>query len=413
VYGLVRLAAKSIDDYRSVSSNEEIEQLRKIAEDLKGARVLHLSITEFGTGVAELLRAVVPLMSDLGLDCQWQVVRSADEFISVNRAMYSALGGIYTPWTREMSDIWLKYNNDNVGLFDEEYDFVIVHDPQAAALLSCFMQREGRKPTGSWVWHCHMDLSDAQVEVWHLLSSRVESYDRLVFDMEEYVPPGLRERVQFVLPAIDPCCPKNMELPRETIKAVLGQYGLNLARPIVCQISPFDHWHDPVGLIEAYQAIKGDVPGLQLVLIASMVSEDPEVGAYYQRVAQYCQQDPDLFVLSSLNNVGNIEMNAFQRASNIVVQKSLRKGFALWLSEALWKERPVIGAKVGGIPYQIIPERTGYLIESTGECAERMLYLLQHPEVAMRMGGEGKRHVAQNFLITRYLRDYLSLLAGI
>ena len=413
MFGLVRLASKSIEDYRSIAGDQEIDELLRIAENLKGARVLHLSITEFGTGVAELLRTIVPLMNALGLNSQWQVVRSTDEFANVNRAMYNALGGVYTPWTREMSDIWLKYNEANAALFDEEYDFVIVHDPQAAALLSFILEQEKRKPRGKWVWHCHMDVSDAQSDVWHLLGSRVEPYDQLIFDVEDYVPPGLSEPVSFVPPAIDPLCPKNMDLPEQTVRTVLHQYGLDLTRPVVCQISPFDQWHDPVGLIEAYQAVKGDLPGLQLVLIASMVSEDPEVRAYYQHATHYAEQDRDLFVLSSLNNVGNVEMNAFQRASAVVVQKSLRKGFALWISEAMWKGRPVVAANRGGIPRQVIEGRTGYLIERTEECAQRILHLLNHPEVAERMGSEGKKHVGHNFLITRWLRDYLNLLAGL
>jgi trehalose synthase len=241
----------------------------------------------------------------------------------------------------------------------------------------------------------------------------MEPYDCLVFDLEDYVPSGLKGPVQVVNPGIDPRSPKNMELPHQAVSTILQQYGLDLSRPMICQTSPFDQWHDPVGLIEAYRAIKDEVPGVQLVLIASMVSEDPEARAYYQQATHYAERDPHVFVLSSLNNVGNIEMNAFQRASSVMVQRSLRKGFALWLSEALWKGRPVVAAKKGGIPRQVIEGRTGYLIEGTEECAQRILYLLTHPEVAERMGNEGKKHVGSNFLITQCLRNYLQLLAGL
>jgi trehalose synthase len=409
LYGTIALTPRFLDDYKPIVGEQVVEELRELARPLEGARVLHLNVTPFGTGVAETLSSVVPLMNDLGLRCEWQVIRTSEAFTQVNRAMYNALTGIYTPWSPEMGQVWLRYNEMNAALFDEDFDFVVVHDPQPAGILGSLMEK-GKKPRGKWTWHCHLDLGEAQEEVWQLIRPLVEAHDCVAYDLEFYVRRDLAvEPCLVVCPAIDPLCTKNMEVSPEAMNAILTRHGIDPTRPLISQVSPFDVWHDPLGLIEVYEEVKRECAGLQLVLVATMTSEDRETRSYYHQVAQRADADPDLRVFSSLNEVGNVEVNVFQRASRAVVQKSLRKGFGVVVAEALWKGRPVIAGRTGGIPLQIIDGETGYLVDSTQECTQRLLHLLRHPEEAERMGRAGREHIRDRFLITRYVRDYLEL----
>jgi trehalose synthase len=302
----------------------------------------------------------------------------------------------------------------NADAFDEDYDFVVIHDPQPAAIPGMIAQRLGHRPAGKWVWRCHIDMTDAQPEVWDLLHPHVEQYDGAIFTMPEYVKDDLKHpRIYTVPPAIDPLSPKNVELSEATANEILQRYGVDPNRPIILQVSRFDPWKDPLGVIDVYRALKPDFPGLQLVLIASMASDDPEGWAWYERTVRRAGEDYDIHILSNLNGVGNVEVNAFQAKSGVVIQKSVREGFGLVVSEALWKGRPVVAGNVGGIPLQILYGRTGYLVNTTSECVNRVHYLLNHPAVAHRMGAIGREHVREHFLITRYLRDYLAIFNGL
>lgn len=406
--GSVPVIPKVLDDYRPIIGEERIEEIRSLARPLQGARVLHVNATAFGGGVAEILGTLVPLMSDLGLHADWQVIKGADEFFTVTKAMHNSLQGMFIQWTPQMHDIWLRYNYMNAELFDGEYDFVVIHDPQPAAILSFLIQEHGRRPPGKWIWRCHIDLTAAQVDVWDLLRPHVQLYDAAIFTLEQYVKEDLQGPVRYILPpAIDPLSPKNVELSADTCQAILTRYGIDIERPFILQVSRFDPWKDPLGVIDAYRLIKKEMPELQLVLIASMAHDDPEGWAWYERTVRRAGEDYDIHILSNLNGVGNVEVNAFQRGARVIVQKSVREGFGLVVSEGLWKGRPVVAGNVGGIPLQIIQGRTGYLISTTEECAERTLYLLRHPEIAAEMGRAGREHVREHFLITRYLRDYL------
>ena len=414
--GSVPLTPKSLDDYVPVVGAERIEEIRELAARLAGARVLHLNATSFGGGVAEILSALVPLMTDAGLHADWQVIRGADEFYQVTKAMHNSLQGMYVDWTPQMRETWLSYNERNAELFDSGYDFVIVHDPQPAALLASLRERRSPHAAGKLVWRCHIDLTESQVQTWDLLRPYVEEYDGVIFTTAEYVKDGLEHPRPFIVPpAIDPLSPKNIELPEETCQAILDRYGIDHRRPLIAQISRFDPWKDPLGVIEAYRLLKPDFPELQLVLIASMAHDDPEGWAWYERTVRRAGEDYDIHILSNLNGVGNVEVNAFQRA-DVVIQKSVREGFGLVVSEALWKGRPVVAGRVGGIPLQLIEGETGYLVRTTEECAERVALLLRDGALADRMGAAGREFVRERFLITRYLRDYLRIfqaLAGV
>jgi len=406
--GSVPTTPRSLEDYRPIIGDEPAEEILRLAAELKGARVLHVNATAFGGGVAEILGTLVPLMNDVGLQADWQVIKGADEFFHVTKAMHNSLQGMYYDWTPAMLETWLHYNHVNADLFDEEYDFVVIHDPQPAGILTFLEERAAR--SGKWIWRCHIDLTDAQVQLWDFLRPHVQRYDGAVFTLPAFVKDDLAGPAIFAVPpAIDPLSPKNVHLPTETVNAILERYGVDPQRPMVAQISRFDPWKDPLGVIDVYRAAKRDVPDLQLVLVASMASDDPEGLDWHERTVRRAGEDYDIRILSNLNGVGNIEVNAFQSAARVVIQKSVREGFGLVVSEALWKGRPVVAGNVGGIPLQIINGETGFLVNTTEECVEKLMFLLRRPAEADRMGAAGVEFVRRNFLTTRYLRDYLKI----
>lgn len=402
---------KFLEDYRAIVGDQVIEEIRSQAASLQEARLIHINSTAFGGGVAEILTTLVPLMNDVGLQAEWQVITGDDKFFQVTKAMHDSLQGMPVPWTQYMSKVWLQYNQMNAELFDRDYDFVIIHDPQPAGTLKMVLQSGGRARHGKWLWRCHIDLTESREDVWQFLQPFVEIYDGIIFTLQDYVKEGLGDSHIFILPpAIDPLSPKNIELSPEIISQVLSPYGVNLNRPLITQVSRLDKAKNPWGLIDAYRLVKREVPWVQLALVTSMAQDDPDTRKYFQRVADYAGGDCDVYLLSNLVGIGNVEVNAFQRSAAVVVQLSVREGFGLVVSEALWKGRPVVAGNVGGIPLQIIYGKTGYLVNTVQECANRIVYLLQHPQIAEHLGQVGKEHVRQNFLITRYLRDYLKVL---
>ena len=411
--GSVPLTPKSLEDYRHIIGDERTEEILRLAASLRGARVLHLNATSFGGGVAEILATLVPLMNDVGLAADWQVIRGSDEFYNVTKALHNSLQGMIIDWTPEMRDVWLHHNAANAGLFDETYDYVIVHDPQPAGILAILRERGSPHASGRWIWRCHIDLTDAQPQTWDMINLYLREYDAAIFTARDYVKDDFAgPRLFIVPPAIDPLSPKNVELSDDTYHDILDRYGLDHSRPFVTQVSRFDPWKDPLGVIEAYRIVKRDVPELQLVLIASMAHDDPEGWAWYERTVRRAGEDFDIKILSNLNGVGNVEVNAFQRA-NVVIQKSVREGFGLVVSEALWKQRPVVAGRVGGIPLQLVDGETGYLVTTTEECAQRVGELLADAALADAMGATGREYVRERFLITRYLRDYLAMFSSL
>ncbi len=402
----VSVNPKQLETYRPVIGDDEVEALLKLAEPLRGARVLHVNATAFGGGVAEILHTLVPLMQDVGLAATWQVISGQDEFFNVTKAFHNGLQGASFALTAEMREIYDRYNQQNAQNFEGDYDFIVIHDPQPAAL----RHFNGAKGGKHWILRIHIDTSQPNPEVWEFLRPYFVSYDAAIFTMEQYVYGDLKfPHLAIIPPSIDPFSPKNIPQPRAESQAILRRYGIDIERPLITQVSRFDPWKDPLGVIDAYRMVKVEIPDVQLALVGSMASDDPEGWVYYDRTIRHAGEDFDIYILHNFHGVGNVEVNAFQSISDVVVQKSTREGFGLVVTEALWKGRPVIGGNVGGIPLQVLDGETGYLVDTVLDCAQRTRDLLRHPEHLAEMGNKGREHVRQNFLTTRLLRDYLNL----
>jgi len=403
---IVKIEEKKLEDYRSVVGDEVLEEIRALAKPLRGARVVHVNATAFGGGVAEILSTLVPLMRDVGLDAEWQVIEGSDEFFNVTKACHNGLQGMDIPFTEEMQAIWRQYNQRNAEKFEGEYEFVIIHDPQPAGMLH-YHGREGGK---YWAWRCHIDTSHPNPAYWGFFAPYITQYDAGIFTMEQYVGPGVAyDHLAIITPTIDPLSPKNAPIPLEKARQIVARFGVDVNRPLITQVSRFDPWKDPLGVIDAYRMVKAEMPEVQLALVGSMASDDPEGWYYLDKTIRHAGEDFDIHILHNFHGVGSLEVGAFQTASDVVIQKSTREGFGLVVTEALWKGKPVVGGNAGGIPLQVIDGETGFLVESVEECAEKTLYLLTHPEEAERMGQAAREHVRCNFLITRHLRDYLQL----
>ena len=411
MYGTLALTPKALDEYRPIIGDAAADEIRRLAAPLRGLRVLHLSVTAFGTGVAELLNAAVPLLADAGLDCSWQVVRPAEEFAATNKALYRALAGLSDEWSPELTETWLRYSRMNAELLIEPFDVIIVHDPQPAGIRSFAPQGATR---ARWVLHSHLDLSSAQPEAWALLRRHIEGYDAILFDADAFVHPDLRTvPITIIPPAIDPLGPRNMELADETVRTILERYGIDPARPLVCQISPCDPSCDFLGCIDVHELVRREVPGLQLALIATNSPEDPASVAYFDEVVRKSMEYSDVAILRGVSEVGNVETNAFQRAASVVIQKGLRRGFGLWISDAQWKERPVVTTRSGGLVQQVVDGETGFLADSTEQFAQRVSQLLRDPELARRLGRAGHLYVKERFLLPRLVADTLRLLTDV
>jgi trehalose synthase len=401
----VNVGSKVLGDYASLATRGLMDQIRELAEPLAGRRVLHLSATAFGGGVAEILYTLVPLMRDAGLDAEWRIIYGQDEFFDVTKTIHNALQGDPNGLSEEQQETFRRYNRLNAEALDEAYDFVIVHDPQPAAVVE-HAREAGRR----WIWRCHIDLSTPNRRVLDFLLPSLARYDAAVFHRRGYVPAAGNLPPAFIWPpAIDPLAPKNMALSPEDAAYILDQFGIDVERPLVTQVSRFDPWKDPLGVIEAWRILRRKHPGVQLGLVGSMAHDDPEGWDYYNHTVHAADGDPDIFILSNLNNVGSVEVNAFQVHSAALLQKSVREGFGLTVTEALWKTRPTVAGRVGGIVDQIQDGETGYLVDSVSECARATERILDDPAAARGMALRGKEHVRRHFLTPRLLRDWLAL----
>ena len=403
---LVNVGHKSLGDYATIVSRGLMEEIRSLAEPLRGKRVVHLSATAFGGGVAEINYTLVPLMADAGLEVEWRIIKGADEFFEVTKTIHNALQGDPNGLTAEQVATFRRYQELNAQAIDpDEYDFVIVHDPQPAGMIDSFPGTKAR-----WIWRGHIDFSTPNREVFDVLLPSIGRYDAAIFHMREYVPEaaGLPECYIWP-PAIDPLTPKNMALSAEDASYIVDQFGIDVSRPLLTQISRFDPWKDPLGVIDAYRAVKEQFPDVQLALVGSMAHDDPEGWDYYNKTVEYADGDPDVFILSNLNNVGGIEVNAFQVRSEAVIQKSVKEGFGLTVTESLWKSRPTVAGKVGGIVAQIEDGETGWLVSSAEEAAAACVEILSAPALGRERALRGKEHVRRHFLTPRLLRDWLVL----
>jgi trehalose synthase len=402
---------KSLADYRSIVRRELYDEVVALGERLRGKRVLHVSATSFGGGVAEILYTLVPLMRDVGLDAEWDIMFGSEPFFNVTKSFHNALQGAEYELTVEDRAIYEEYNRISAEAMqkaDEEWDVVLVHDPQPA-LLKHFTG--GLSPETKWIWRCHPDLSTPNREVLDYLVPHIADYDAQIYTMQEYTPPDVHlPGLTLIPPAIDPLSPKNMALSADDSRYIVNQFGVDADRPFIVQVSRFDPWKDPLGVIDAYRMVKEQVPEVQLVLIGSMAHDDPEGWDYWYKTVNYADGDRDIFLFSNLTNVGAIEVNAFQSIADVVIQKSIREGFGLVVSEALWKARPLVAARVGGIPMQV-DGGGGILIDTIPEAADACVKILKDPEFARQIGRLGKEHVRDNYLSPRQLRDNLLLFA--
>lgn len=404
----VDVGVVSFENYVPLLDHELVQEIRDLAKRFQGARILQINATPYGGGVSELLRSMIPIYRSLGIEAHWQVIFGDEKFFEVTKSFHNALQGMQYLLDRGSKEEYRSHNTRNARLLKESYDYAIVHDPQPA-LLRHYHGRDSTK----WVWRCHIDTSTPNPMVWEYLHPYIQEYDAAVFTCREFVPPDLDMRIAIIPPAIDPLSPKNMDLPSDLCRQVVDWIGIDPSRPLVTQISRFDPWKDPQGVIDAFLIVKGEVPDAQLVMAGSMALDDPEAWHMYHDIMDYAKQFDDIYIFTNFQGIGNIEVNSLQRLSTVVIQKSLKEGFGLVVSEALWKGTPVVAGKAGGIPLQLQHGVSGFLVETVEECAEKILYLLRHPQEAKEMGQRGREWVRQNYLIPRLIRDELSLLASL
>jgi trehalose synthase len=395
------MSSVRLTDYEPIVGKQTLEELFLLAKNLKGKKIKMVNSTAAGGGVAEILNRLIPLLNDLEIPTQWTVLKGGEDFFEVTKTIHNALHGEKASFTPRMKEVFLEVSRENLKYVDLDQDVVVIHDPQPVIFV------EGRDRThAKWVWRCHIDVSHPDEGVWDFLKGFVDRYDAALFSSPRFSKPLPLPQFLF-FPSIDPLSDKNRELDTAFIDQVLERFRIPKDKPIVTQISRFDRLKDPVGVIKAYRLAKRYV-NCQLVLAGGGASDDPEGEAVLEEVRAEAGGDPDIHILL-LPPTSSLEINALQRASTVILQKSIREGFGLTVSEALWKRKPVIGSAVGGIPTQIIPNVTGALVYSIEGTAFQIRYLLSHPDVAKKLGEYGHEYVKEEFLITRKLRRYLLL----
>ncbi len=390
----------NIREYEAIVGKTIIDELFLLAEHLKGRSFVNINSTSVGGGVAEILTRITPLLKQLGVDARWDVIKGDERFFFVTKKIHNGLHGVPVDISDEEFEAFLQVNRENADEM-QFADTVFVHDPQPMALIE-----KRHSIGGKWIWRCHIDFSRPLEKIWNFMEPFIRQYDAAVFSAPAFARELPIPQV-LISPSLDPLSDKNRELPEETIRATFERFGIDRSRPVVTQISRFDYLKDPVGVIKAYKLAKKRVD-LQLVLAGGGATDDPEGPAVMEQVRAEAEKDKDVFVLF-LPPSSDLEINALQRGSTVVLQKSLREGFGLTVSEALWKGRPVIATAVGGITLQIAHKYSGILTHSIEGTAHWIKQLLNEPEYAQALGAHGREHIRNNFLITRHLKDYLLL----
>jgi len=398
-----------LEAYAEIAGKDVIRQLQQLAEPLHGKKVVHVNSTRMGGGVAEILDKLVPLTRDLGIEAHWEVISGDADFFQCTKYMHNAVQGDRIRISQALLDHYQDVNAQNGeqlrGVL-EDADYVFIHDPQPAALIQHCANRRGK-----WIWRCHIDAGHPYRIVWRFLENYVRQYDASIFSLAQFAQP--MPHPQYIIPpSIDPLSDKNIELSREDVDAVYNRFDLDPGRPLIVQISRYDRFKDPVGVIRAYRLAKKFLPNLQLVLAGGGAADDPEGEAVLNEVLAAADDDTNIKVLV-LPPDSHRTINALQRASNIVLQKSTKEGFGLTVTEGLWKGKPVIGGDTGGIRLQVINYHTGFLVNTPEGAALRIRYLLHQPEKVQEMGRKAKEFVRENFLLTRQLRENLTLMVGL
>ncbi|WP_028324711.1 glycosyltransferase [Desulfatirhabdium butyrativorans] len=400
--------AGTLAQYSEIVGEEVIDHLKQLAKTLSGARVVHVNSTRQGGGVAEILSWLIPLKNELGLNASWEVIEGDESFYQCTKSFHNAIQGNHIPIPQHLLNSYEETNQRNAERLRsklEEADFVFIHDPQPAAFLkSC----PGRK--GKWIWRCHIDVSHPYRPVWKYLRQFVEYYDASIWSLAEFAQP-LSHPAYLVPPSIDPLSEKNIELSNLELRKVLEEFDIDPDRPIVVQVSRFDRFKDPVGAIQACRLAKSYTP-FQLILAGGGATDDPEGDMVFQEVKNAADNDPDIHILL-LPPDAHRKVNALQRIADIILQKSVREGFGLTVTEGLWKGKPVIGGETGGIKLQVVNHYTGFLVKTPEGAALRIRYLLKHQNKIDEMGRKAKEFVRENFLLTRHLREYLTIMAAV
>ena len=391
----------SLEAYRKVTPPGTVDLLYRLGEKSRGKRLLNINSTRIGGGVAEILQRMVPLMREVGVAADWEVIQGNPAFYATTKSFHNALQGQEQVIDPGMLDNYLYCNAENAKVIDLAYDFVVIHDPQPAALI------DYRPSKGKWIWRCHIDVSRPQRKVWNFLRQYVAKYDAAIFSLPQFAR-RLPIPQYLIYPAIDPLSDKNKDLSNEEVDAILQDLDIPRDRPILLQVSRFDRFKDPIGVIDAFRLVRKRRRCI-LVLAGGGATDDPEGAKVLEEVQEAVGDDPDIFILV-LPPTAHLEINALQRAATIILQKSLREGFGLTVSEAMWKGKPVIGGETGGITVQLVYGVTGYTVNSVEGAAFRIAYLLNNPSLIRKMGEDAREYVRHRFLITRNLRDYLSLL---
>lgn len=397
-------SAPRLDDYAAIVGAERIAILRRLARHVQGLRVVMVNSTRVGGGVAEMLARHVPLLRELGLEVRWEVVEGSPEFFEATKTLHNTLQGAPQELTSRMKETYLETTSRNAARLDLDADVVVIHDPQPAALI------DHPPKKGPWIWRCHIDVSRPQRAVWRFLQQYVGRYDASVFSVAAFAQ-NLPHPQYLNAPSIDPLAPKNREMDADEVDGVIERFGLDRSRPLVVQVSRFDRFKDPVGVIRAYRTARRRAD-FRLVLAGGGADDDPEGAQVLRDVREAAGNDPDVVVLS-LPPDSDVEINALQRAASVVVQKSLREGFGLTVTEGMWKGKPVIGGAVGGITLQVFNHQTGFLVHSPEGLAYRLRFLLNRTSIAEEMGRRGRELVRHQFLLTRDLRDWLTLFLAV
>lgn len=395
----------TLDDYRPIVGDDTIDELQFLGERLRGRSVQNVNSTATGGGVAEILHRMVPLLRELGVDARWDVIKGGDRFFWVTKRIHNALHGAPEELSAEDIAVFLEANRENRDEISCPADIVFIHDPQPIG----FVDRRERDDQ-RWLWRCHVDISVAHRSVWNFLRPFVERYDGAVFSAPAFSP-VLSVRQFLISPSIDPLSDKNRELSAAEMEKALAPFALDLEKPLIVQISRFDFLKDPVGVIQAYRIVKRNID-CQLVLGGGTASDDPESDLVLQQVMKEADGDPDIHILA-IPPGSDVVINALQRAASVVVQKSLREGFGLTVTEALWKGKPVVASAVGGIPLQIKNRYHGMLCHSPEGAAYALKQILNSPEYGAQMGENGREHVRQNYLLTRHLKEYLLMFIAV
>ena len=392
---------KRLMDYRKFVGDAKVSELYRKATHLSDMHIVNINSTYYGGGVAEIMRNMTLLMNEIGIDVGWRAMIGNPDFFKITKKFHNALQGDEINLSDMKKDVFEQTSKDFASFTHLDHDIVVVHDPQPLPLINCYPK------TKPWIWRCHIDLSDPYEEVWDYLKSFALAYDKYVFQMEDFAAKGFSDGHKMIRPSIDPLITKNTEINQSTMDKYLGDAGIDQDKPIIAQISRFDKWKDPSGVIDVYRKVKEEID-CQLVLCGSMATDDPEGQEVYDRIHKKVNGDDDIHLIV---DAPDIMVNSIQRAADVILQKSLKEGFALTVSEALWKETPVVGSNIGGIPTQIVDGENGYLVNPNDyeEVAKKVMDILSDEQLKEEMGKNGKQRVKDKFLITRHIEDWMDV----